>query len=233
MTLIGSFSLMLYLGCPFLWASISIYVLSYFHEYDPDASFDFIFLVDTFLCIALWVGYVLAIVLFQNRRWHPKLVIGLSVVASLGGCFLASYCKTVLPFLATYCLMGGLGCGMCYMVPLICGWEWYPDQKGVVTGITLGGYGLGSFIFSQVAFHLVNPDGVDATITDPGNPNITFFGPEVADRTPQMIRTIVYIWCVLGVIGFVLVSRKPYERLPSIVSERVNDDDSAATESCL
>ena len=33
LTLIGGFSLMLYLGCFFLWGNIAIYVLSYFHEY--------------------------------------------------------------------------------------------------------------------------------------------------------------------------------------------------------
>ena len=91
------------------------------------------------------------------------------------------------PYLALYCLMNGLGCGMCYLVPLICGWEWFPDHKGVVTGFTLGGYGFGSFIFSLVSTKLVNPDNLQADIEDPGNDNITFYGPAVADRVPYMI----------------------------------------------
>ena len=33
MTLIGGISLMMYLGCFFLWGNISIYVLSYFHKF--------------------------------------------------------------------------------------------------------------------------------------------------------------------------------------------------------
>ena len=48
---------MLYLGCFFLWGNISIYVLSYFHEKSPDASYDFIFLVDSFLVLSNWIGY--------------------------------------------------------------------------------------------------------------------------------------------------------------------------------
>ena len=48
---------MLYLGCFFLWGNISIYVLSYFHEKNPSASYDFIFLVDSFLILANWCGY--------------------------------------------------------------------------------------------------------------------------------------------------------------------------------
>ena len=57
MTLIGGVSLMLYLGCFFLWGNISIYVLSYFHKYQPDASYGFIFLVDSFLILSNWLGY--------------------------------------------------------------------------------------------------------------------------------------------------------------------------------
>ena len=48
---------MLYLGCFFLWGNIDIYVLSYFHYYKPDASYDFIFLVDSMLILANWGGY--------------------------------------------------------------------------------------------------------------------------------------------------------------------------------
>ena len=49
MTLVGGFILMLYLGCFFLWGNISVYVLSYFHYSNPNASFGFVFLVDTML----------------------------------------------------------------------------------------------------------------------------------------------------------------------------------------
>jgi len=48
---------MLYLGTFFLWGNISIYVLSYFHEANPTASYSFIFLVDSFLVLANWIGY--------------------------------------------------------------------------------------------------------------------------------------------------------------------------------
>ena len=83
--------------------------------------------------------------------------------------------------------MNGLGCGMCYLVPLICGWEWFPKNKGLVTGCCLCGFGFGSLIFTQVSTELVNPDNLHATINDPSNPDITFYGPEVADRVPYMV----------------------------------------------
>ena len=146
--------------------------------------------------------------LFQIRRWHPKLVIALGATLSLTGVYCSSLVTAIGPYLAFYCLMNGLGCGMCYMVPLICGWEWFPTSKGLVTGCTLGGYGFGSFIFSQVSTKLVNPDNKQADVSDPENPDITFYGPEVADRVPYMIQTLVYIWAGLALIGVLLISRK-------------------------
>ena len=63
-TLIGGVSLMLYLGCFFLWGNIDIYVLSYFEHYTPGADYSFIFLVDSFLMLANWIGYQVGTYLF-------------------------------------------------------------------------------------------------------------------------------------------------------------------------
>ena len=97
---------------------------------------------------------------------------------------------------------------MCYFVALICAWEWYPDKKGLVTGLTLGGYGFGSFIFAQISTKLVNPEGVNASVYDPKN-DVTYFDKAIANRVPFMIRTLVYIWSVFVLIALLLISRKP------------------------
>ena len=221
LTLIGGFFLMVYLGCFFLWASISIYVLSYFHQHDPSSSYDFIFLVDSALVLFNCIGYQIGAYLFQKRRWHPKLLLGLASGTSLVGVYLSSLCVSAGPYLACYCILNGLGCGTCYMIPLICGWEYFPNNRGLVTGITLTGYGGGSFIFAQVATKLVNPDNLhtDPNLTDG---NIDFFGPEVADRVPYMIQTLVYIWIGLVVFSVALMSRKP--------QDQVEDETSAEAE---
>ena len=94
------------------------------------------------------------------------------------------------------------------MVPLICGWEWFPTRKGLVTGCILGGYGFGSFIFSQISTKIVNPNGENPT-PDPSDPDISYYDDDVADRVPLMIRTLVYIWACLAFISVLLIFRKP------------------------
>ena len=57
LTIVGGVCLEMFIGCFFLWGNISIYVLSYFYERDKELAYDFIFLVDTFLVLANWLGY--------------------------------------------------------------------------------------------------------------------------------------------------------------------------------
>ena len=107
-------------------------------------------------------------------------------------------------------MLNGVGTGMSYLVPLICAWEWFPEKKGRMTGIILGGYGFSSFIFAYLSSKLVNPDDLKPEIYDATN-NVTYFGDEVADRVPFMIRTLAGIWTIFLLTSICLISRKPAE----------------------
>lgn len=205
LTLVGGFFLHLFLGCFFLWGNISVYVISYFHYVNNTSHFSFVYLVDMMLVLSNFLGYQVGTYLLQTRRWHPKLVIAIGGFLSLAGNFLSSYTSTLGPYLTCYTLMNGIGAGMCYLVPIICGWDYFPDRRGLVTGICLGGYGFGTFIFAQISTAIVNPDG-EEPIDDPAE-HINFYSYEVAMRVPVMIRELCYIWVFLVVIGIVSVSR--------------------------
>lgn len=47
---------------------------------------------------------------------------------------------------------------MCYWTPILCGYEWYPKRKGMVSGIIIGAFGFGAFIFGFLTTHIVNPN---------------------------------------------------------------------------
>ena len=95
------------------------------------------------------------------------------------------------------------------MVPIICGWEYFPQRRGLISGIVVGGFGFGSFIFGFVAQALVNPDNVKADIPVTGG-NIFDSDTEIVHNVPRMLRVLVIIWAVLSLIGILLVrKRKP------------------------
>ena len=60
-------------------------------------------------------------------------------------------------FLLLYSVVGQLGYGICQYPHIIAAWEWFPDHKGLITGIISAGYGFGTFVFAQVSTALVNP----------------------------------------------------------------------------
>jgi hypothetical protein len=103
-----------------------------------------------------------------------------------------------------YGAVNGIGCGMCYMVPLVCNWEYFPEKKGLVTGIIVGSYGFASFIFGLISTKICNPNNIDPTID--GN-QIKFFTADVADRVPTMMRVLVAMWACFVILAICLISR--------------------------
>ncbi len=48
-------------------------------------------------------------------------------------------------------LMGGAGIGLGYVVPIAVGMQWFPDKKGLITGVAVAGFGLGAMIWVKLA----------------------------------------------------------------------------------
>ena len=101
--------------------------------------------------------------------------------------------------------MNGVGCGINYFAVLILSWEWFPSNKGLITGLTTAGFGLGAFIFTPISSNLVNPNGDYPTHEDNG---VNYFEKEVADRVPYMTRTLVYIWTIMVLFSLIMMSRR-------------------------
>ena len=133
-------------GCFFLWANISVYVLSYVYKYDKTVNVDAIFYVDLALLALNVIGYQVGMYLLNDRGWGPKHIVAVGGFLALAGKWFASYTTSIWVFISLYGLLGGIGNGMSYMIPLVCTWEYFPKRKGLITGIIVSGYGLGSFI---------------------------------------------------------------------------------------
>lgn len=50
-----------------------------------------------------------------------------------------------------YGVLGGFGLGLAYIVPIALLQKWFPDKRGLITGIAVGGFGFGAVITSPVA----------------------------------------------------------------------------------
>jgi len=65
----------------------------------------------------------------------------------LGGLFGSSFFMQLL-FIG---ILGGAGIGLAYVVPIAVGVKWFPDKKGMVTGLAVAGFGFGATIWVKAA----------------------------------------------------------------------------------
>jgi MFS transporter, OFA family, oxalate/formate antiporter len=63
----------------------------------------------------------------------------------------------------TYGVIGGIGLGLGYIVPVAVLVKWFPDRRGLITGIAVGGFGAGALITAPVATRLIQSVGVLST----------------------------------------------------------------------
>lgn len=112
--------------------------------------------------------FVLGISAFFGGLWLNRQ--GPRVVALTGGVlyglgvFLASFSAHKLWWLyLSYGLIGGVGLGLGYIVPVAVLVKWFPDRRGLITGIAVGGFGAGALITAPVATELIQSVGVLST----------------------------------------------------------------------
>ncbi|ADW69767.1 L-lactate MFS transporter [Granulicella tundricola] len=108
---------------------------------------------------------VLGFASFFGGLWLKK--VGPRVVALTGGAlygigvFLASFSSIGLWWLyLTYGVIGGIGLGFAYIVPVAVLLKWFPDKRGLMTGIAVGGFGAGALVTAPIATRLIQSIGV-------------------------------------------------------------------------
>lgn len=142
------------LGAVYAWSVFKVPLMKQFHWSSPEVTLTFT------ICIL-----VLGVSSFFGGLWLNR--IGPRVVALTGGflyglgVFLASFSADKLWWLyLSYGVVGGIGLGFGYIVPVAVLVKWFPDRRGLITGIAVGGFGAGALITAPLATHLIQSIGV-------------------------------------------------------------------------
>lgn len=100
-------------------------------------------------------------------RWQDK--VGPRRVATVGGLLLgvgtlaASLTSSLWMLYLTYSVIAGLGIGFAYVTPIATIVKWFPDMRGLMTGIAVFGFGAGALVFAPLAAKLIVSYGVLTT----------------------------------------------------------------------
>jgi len=106
---------------------------------------------------------MIPVMMIVAGRFVPKF--GPTKMAILGGAVLsagliiASQTTSLMMLYIGYGLLGGSGIGIAYGVPIATCVKWFPDKRGMITGLAVAGFGLGSVFWAPVAVILVGKYG--------------------------------------------------------------------------
>lgn len=115
----------------------------------------------TFAVVMVWAGRKLP-------QWGPNRLAIASGLTLGAGYVLAGLAggTAFWPVLLGVGVIGGAGIGLGYVVPIAVGMRWFPDRKGMITGLAVAGFGFGAMGWVKLAGswgHLIASFGLATT----------------------------------------------------------------------
>ena len=147
------------LGAIYAW-SLFVAPLGKLH---PDWSRTQITLTFSIALVALGVGAIVGGYLLD--RHGPRRVATLAGVLYGLGFIGAGTWHELWGLYLSYGVLSGLGMGLGYIVPLATLLKWFPDQRGMITGLAVAGFGGGAVITTLMVPSLVAQFGLYHTFT--------------------------------------------------------------------
>lgn len=150
----AGFLMQMALGAVYAWSVFKNPLTKQFHWSNSQVTLTFT------ICV-----FVLGVAAFFGGLWLNKKgprVVALTAGFLYGlGVFLASFSAGKLWWLyLSYGLIGGIGLGFGYIVPIAVLVKWFPDKRGLITGVAVAGFGAGALVTAPAATYLIQTVGV-------------------------------------------------------------------------
>jgi OFA family oxalate/formate antiporter-like MFS transporter len=148
LVVVGAILIQLALGAIYAWSVFTPQLTSTAGDYQftaGQAAWIFSAGLFFFALVMIWAGRKLNSIGPQKLAIMGGLVLGTGYI--LAGFFGDSFI-TQLIFIG---IIGGSGIGLAYVVPIAVGVKWFPDKKGMLTGLAVAGFGFGATIWVKWA----------------------------------------------------------------------------------
>ncbi len=94
------------------------------------------------------------------EQYGPRNVTIVGGILTGLGWLLASFANSVPMLYVVYGIIGGIGVGIAYGVPVAVSARWFPDRRGVAVGLTVLGFGFSALITANLAGFFIGAYGV-------------------------------------------------------------------------
>ncbi|CAB4070479.1 unnamed protein product [Lepeophtheirus salmonis] len=108
---------------------------------------------------------------------------------------------------ATYGFVSAFGQNIALIPTLTSAMKWFPNHKGTAMGIVVGGFGGGSFVFTQIQTQYINPENFKPERIGPNKGYFT--EPILLERLPDLLLLLSGIYLVMGLVGALLILQPP------------------------
>ncbi len=112
----------------------------------------------TFSIAILFLGLSAALLGHLVEKYGPRktgMIAAIFFGAGIGGAGLAIQMKSIVALYFCYGVLGGIGLGVGYIAPVSTLVKWFPDRRGLATGLAIMGFGFASLIAGPVIQELI------------------------------------------------------------------------------
>ena len=151
---IAGIAIQLCLGTAYIWGVFQPEVIKLLKYNNQDAGMTFALLLGV-LTFGSTIGGLI------QAKFSPKPVLIIGGLTLALGFFLASF-ATAEPWTlwVTYGIIGGFGMGITYTTTISVCQKWFPDKRGLITGLIVSALGFGGLVFTPIANSLIASTGV-------------------------------------------------------------------------
>ncbi len=154
LVVVGALIIQICLGAIYSWSVFVNPLKEVFFYTTTQTQIVFSLALATFALIMIFAGRL-------QDKIGPRIVATLGGIVLGAGYLLASFTDGSFLFIAlTVGVIGGAGIGLSYVCPIAACVKWFPDKRGMVTGLAVAGFGAGAWIFAKIASSFIDAYGI-------------------------------------------------------------------------
>ena len=98
------------------------------------------------------------------KKVHPKVMISSGALIMILSIIITLYTTKWSIFFLAFGIMYQVGSGLCFWPPIIYACEWFPERKGLISGMVVGAFGFSSSLFGYITTEVVNPKNLSTSL---------------------------------------------------------------------